>query len=77
MLNGISKDYFLISDLKEERDAYIGQIFGLFIIGRAVCLAKNQKNVNKILQFLFFYFYFKYSLKRMYLSHTIFPLGKN
>ncbi|XP_046864871.1 rDNA transcriptional regulator pol5-like isoform X2 [Xenia sp. Carnegie-2017] len=60
------------SSAQEERDAYIGQIFGLFIIGRAVCLAKNQKNerielssINLIIENLK-----ELSTKKSYLQET-------
>ncbi|XP_028411187.1 rDNA transcriptional regulator pol5-like [Dendronephthya gigantea] len=32
------------SSSQEERDAYIGQIFGLVALGRAICLAKDNNN---------------------------------
>ena len=36
----------IFSNIQEERDAYIGQIFGLVTLGRAICLAKEYNNVN-------------------------------
>ena len=37
---------FLTIIYQEERDAYIGQIFGLVTLGRAICLAKDSGNVG-------------------------------
>ena len=37
---------FFTVGYQEERDAYIGQIFGLVTLGRAICLAKDYNNVR-------------------------------